>query len=225
MSSTIVVPDCLKTATIIPGPNEREGVQKPEMHKTVRLVVIEEGKVLLVHERGGEFTVKPAGWGLPGGGVDGKTEQDLVGTILKFLPIYCRVPVGKTEEVFADIMNISTAMELPVFLVGVKEGIEETGLIIRPERKLFEKKDAPDHVVVVVNGKILGGELSTRSTETDDCRWFSLSALPAGLYVSHFSMIKRSVNILGLDYEVSREVLIQEREPVQEEKEKGDSNG
>lgn len=208
--SEIVIPNCIKS--VLPLlPIEEKG-QKFETHQTVRLVVIEDGKVLLVHEKNDGFDSKPAGWGLPGGGVDGKTEQELVELIFRFLPVYSRIPVDKIRETFENVVNFSTDMDLRIFLVGVKEGIEETGLIIRPERKLYEKKDAPDHTVIVVNGKILGGKISTISTETDDCRWFSLSVLPAKLYVSHFSMIKRSVNILGLKDEVSKEEVIEKKE-------------
>lgn len=201
----LTVPDCIKSAVPLSIERGQQKVEKVEIHQTVRLVVIESGKILLVHERGGEFARKPAGWGLPGGGVDGKNAQELAGAILRFLPIYCNIHSDEKEKTFNDVVDFHTDIDLRVFLVGMKEGIEETGYIIRPEKRLFEKKDAPDHAVVVVGGRILGGELSVKSVETDDCRWFLLSALPAELYVSHFSFIKRSVKIMGLDHEVSKE--------------------
>ncbi|MDO8495591.1 MAG: hypothetical protein Q7S32_03710 [bacterium] len=165
---------------------------------TVRLVVIEDDQVLLVHEKGDQFSSKPAGWGLPGGGLDGKNAEELVMSIRRFLPIQSRVPPEQVEAMMFTILDFTTDIALDVFLVGVKEGIEETGLVIRPEKKLFEIQNSPEHTIVVVRGNILGGTLSTRNTETDDCRWFSLETLPQGLYVSHERMIRRTMNILSL---------------------------
>lgn len=192
-------------------------VAKKEPAKTIRLVNIEDGQILLVHEKDDEFTEKPAGWGLPGGKLDSKaTVEELLASIGRFLPVYGRVPLDQVESMLEKILDFVTDMDLRVFLVGVKEGVEETGLVIRPEKELFSRKNAPDHESVVLDSRVLGGQLSTHSVETDDCRRFPLEALPLGIYHSHFRMIQRAVQEMGLQNQVQT---ISPEPELQEEKE------
>lgn len=143
---------------------------------------------------------KPPGWGLSGGGVNGKREQETIDAILNFLPVYAKVPGEQVTNVFAELLRSAPAtMDLIVCLVGIKEGIEETGFAVSPQRVLFKKnKRFRDHEDILVEGKIIAGELMTRSMETDDCRWFPLDALPKEIYESHFRMIIRAFYEMGL---------------------------
>lgn len=141
---------------------------------------------------------KPPGWGLSGGGVNGKREQETIDAILNFLPVYAKIPSEQVANVFADLLRSAPAtMDLIVCLVGIKEGIEETGFAVSPQQVLF-KRSKIDHEDVVVEGKIIAGELMARSMETDDCRWFPLDSLPKDIYESHLRMVIRSFYQMGM---------------------------
>lgn len=177
-------------------------------------------KVLLVHEKGDEVAgtmgsgidgEKPAGSGLPGGGVDErKSEQVLLERILRaYLPVY------KIEERFFREMPFNAEIELKLFLTAVTEGIEETGLLICPVRFLFEEQNSPEHKisehkVIVALGQIIAGSIQKKSIETDGCDWFDLRGLPWDTYRSHVRRIIRALKVLGR-YDLAAEVTVQEK--------------
>ena len=172
-------------------------------------------KVLLVHEKGdeeegtkGQTTEgkKPPGSGLPGGGVDeNKSEEYLAGRILRSL-----LPIYKIEERFFREMPYNAEIELKLFLTAVTEGIEETGLLIRPVRILFDEKNGPRHEVIVALGQVIAGRISKRSIETDGCDWFDLYGLPWDTYYSHVWRIIRALKVLGRD-DLAAKVTVQEK--------------
>lgn len=201
--------------------------------RTIQLFVLEGDKVILVHDKGddkpayndltGEFVTKkhagsknhvsdssfidnkPPGWGLPGGGVDqGRSNEELYRQILRFLPVF-RID----ESIFLN-MPVNEAIDLKAFLVAIKEGIEETGLLICPLKTLFEERNAKNHKVIVVEGKVLGGHINKRSMETDDCDWFELGHIPEGTYRSHIGRILKALKSLGLN-EVACKVMVDEK--------------
>lgn len=192
--------------------------------KTVRLLIRRkvEGReqILLVHEKdernqkdetgqGG----KPGGWSLPGGGIK-KSETEILKEIQNLLAAFVRIskedggdrPLTKKEydayyELFLDIPPFT---ELKIILTVVKEGVEETGLFIRPVRELV-REDTPNgrngHQTVLLDCEVLVGILQTHSIETDDARWFDVDDLPEGplpngLYKSHRPWIERGLEIL-----------------------------
>lgn len=181
-------------------------VQSPVCARTVQLFVPDTPdfqKILLVHEKGDEEVGikkpnaikgnKPAGSGLPGGGIDEtQSEQYLVGRILKSL-----LPIYRISETFFVRMNYNREIELMLYLTAITEGIEETGLLINPVRILFEEQNLPEHKVVMVLGQVIAGNVSKRSIETDGCDWFDLDKLPHDTYLSHTCRIIRSLKVLS----------------------------
>lgn len=168
-------------------------VPKKDRHEiTVQAVIINsEGRILLVHEKG-EDGNKPAGWGMPGGGVDRPIEY-LALQIYKFLPFFRINP-----EKWAAAQEMETEVTNPlVMLTLIKECLEETGLLVFPKRILFEEANAPGHKVVVISAEIVDGEIQKRSLETDDCDWFDMDQLPEGIYGSHIRRIAQARAVLG----------------------------
>ncbi|MBI2063817.1 MAG: hypothetical protein HYT65_02395 [Candidatus Yanofskybacteria bacterium] len=174
-------------------------------------------KVLLVHEKGDEKAgtkelgtkgKKPAGSGLPGGGVDeNKSEEILYERILRSL-----LPVYRIDEIFFREMPWDAEVELKLFLTAITEGIEETGLLIRPTRILFEDGNSfnHNHKVIVALGQVIAGNISKRSIETDGCDWFDTCSLPWDTYHSHVRRIIRALKVLGRD-DLAVKVMVQEK--------------
>lgn len=192
----------------------------PSKTMTVQLLVTDEkDRILLVHERGEgvparrakpQIGSKPAGWGLPGGGIDEKkNEQQLLEQIMKFLTVY------RIEERCFKEMPYAEEIDLRLYLTAVKEGIEETGLLIYPVTILLEEPNSPSHMVVVMSGQFLAGEIQKRSIETDDCGWFNLEHLPHGIYQSHIKRILRGFKVLGRD-DLVHKITIDEEKVIQE---------
>ncbi len=183
--------------------------------KTVKLLIRrtldQKEQILLVHEKG-EVAAggKPAGWGLPGGGVKSH-EGDIFTQITKILPVEVRIPAEgggvrlMTETEYVSFLKMVTELpcisEPKVLLTAVKEGIEETGFLLKPVRELFREPTRGDHEVILVDCEIIIGRLSKHSTETDDVDWFELENLPQGnlpkgLYKSDAGRIARGMEIL-----------------------------
>lgn len=181
---------------------------------SVQNVVINDGKILLVHEK--DQTVehkKRAGWGMFGGKTEGYTVQSTVEQIIKFLPVE-RIP----EEDFSELLKIRMddnffswfwahreyGQFMPevgqlVFLTAIRESIEETSFLVHPKFVLFEETTkSEDHRLIVVSSEIVSGTMSKRSLETDDCEWFDLLELPEGIYPSHKRRIALAVCKLGI---------------------------
>ena len=199
---------------------------------TVQLVVLEEGKILLVHNK--KYGKKPSGWGMPGGGVPNGSEAEISPAIYKGIARFLTHPGYKLmgENEFEEkVVCRQTEIESPkIFLGSVKEGIEETGFILFPERTLFvESISSQNHnhdrshnprsistndptrnqVHVILASRVLDcGELIKKTIETDDAKWFRLDELPNGLslvdriYPSHFERVKRAIEILDIGIEV-----------------------
>lgn len=190
---------------------------------SVQNVVINDGKILLVHEK--DQTIenkKRAGWGMFGGKTEGYTVNSTVEQIIKFLPIE-RIP----EEDFSNFLEIRIddcffswfwlhreyERFMPeigelAFYTAIREGIEETSLLVRPKFVLFEEPTrSEDHRVIVVSSEIVSGTMNKRSLETDDCRWFDLLDLPEDIYISHKKRIALAVYKLGIRDKESGQLL------------------
>lgn len=171
------------------------------MGLTVQALILgDDGKILLVHERGAAESGKslhiggagkPPGWGLPGGGVD-QSEEYLLKQIQRFLPVY-----RLSEEKFFAILYNPAIIE-PI-LTLIKECIEETGLLVHPRGILLKRKIASDHEVWVMQAEILDGKIEKSSVETDDCNWFPFDNLPEGTYSSHRWRISCALRELGVE--------------------------
>lgn len=190
--------------------------------RTVQLFITDEdvANVLLVHEKeetgrtgsltDGRVGGKPAGWGIPGGGVN-KTmaDEDLVSQIFRFLPVY-----GIEGKLFEQ-MQLGEGIDIVLALTAIKEGLEELGLLIIPVTILFEEQNFSNHKVVVMSGRVVAGKIQKRSIETDDCNWFPFNGLPQGTYHSHRRRIIRALKVLGRD-DLAHKVTVEvEEEQVQ----------
>lgn len=162
-----------------------------------------ENKILLVHEKGDDGNDgKPPGWGMPGGGVDDKTEEEMLEQIIKFLPVYSRIPMGEElEKMINEILNFKIVVDPKISWTCVKEGIEETGLVIRPERHLFMEPTNFYHGVEIIEGAVIAGKLSRKRLDIDDCGWFPIHDLPKGTYPSHRYRINKANEIVKKERE------------------------
>lgn len=187
---------------------------------TVRAFVLEENKVLLVHERENNVLIedpdginpprrysgkrsKPQGWGLPGGNVDFNSSlEDLIGKLLKFILFFEIASDQKNASVILSSLfpeRVESEEEFRLLLELIRESLLETGFLIKPIRQLFrEEVGSSGHKVYVFHCEISAGKLQKRSVETDDCEWFELSKLPDGLFRSHLRRINKSCAILGI---------------------------
>jgi len=204
--------------------------------KTVRLLVWRQTgpkkQILLVHEKDEKThkdergrSGKPGGWSLPGGGI--KSEEDEIwAEIEKLLASHVRLSKGNGADrplSPAEYAKYYKMIEegFPIFsevkvrLTAIKEGIEETGLLVKPLRELFREPTLGsfnNHENVFLECEEVAGLLQIHSSETDDAWWFDednlpTGSLPVGLYKRHRSWIK-----LGLE-------IIQQREFSESEKE------
>jgi hypothetical protein len=88
------------------------------------------------------------------------------------------------------------------YLTMIREGLEETGLLLCPVRELFServRRDEEDHAIVVIKNRIVAGSIDGRSIETDVCDWYPLDGLPADIYRSHYLRILRGVRMIVQD--------------------------
>lgn len=191
--------------------------------KTVRLFLVrkveEREQILLVHEKDERAqkdengqSGKPGGWSLPGGGIK-KSETEILKEIQNLLAAQVRAPkesggdrpLSRKEYDFYYEMFLDTPpfTELKVILTAVKEGMEETGLFVRPLRELFREatpNSKNGHHSVFLACEVLAGILQPHSVETDDARWFDVERLPEGrlpdgLYKSHRPWIERGLEL------------------------------
>lgn len=189
---------------------------------TVQAFIYRQGdseiKILLVHEKDEGVPIedpdginrtkhgkksKPAGWALPGGGVEpGPSIGALIGKLIEFVCFY-RIATNQEDarlELSKAIPeNTESEYEARLILELVRECLLETGFLIRPVRQLFDHANDSGHTVYVFYGQVVAGQLQQRSVETDDCRWFGLSELPDGLFHSHAARISRVASILGVN--------------------------
>lgn len=151
-------------------------------------------EILLVHDRGEPGRKRP-GYAMSGGSINGFTIESTIDQIFKFLPVY-RIEF----QDFYTVLETETGMGSLIFLTSIREGIEETGFLIRPVRVVLEEASNrifaslisnASHKVVVVQAEIVAGNMQKRSIETDDCDWFPLSSLPRDTYRSHVERIKK----------------------------------
>ena len=201
--------------------------------KTVRLLIRRrvgsEEQILLTHEKDERAkkdergqSGKSGGWSLPGGGIK-KQEKEIFEEIKKLHAVQLRFPkegggdrhasqeeYAKYLEVFLGF-NDPPVSELKVILTAVKEGLEESGLLIKPVYELFREptpNSFNNHELVLLDCEVVAGLLQTRSIETDDCRWFGTEKLPDGLYRKHGPWIKRGLEIVR-QLEIDPDLLIE----------------
>lgn len=165
--------------------------------KTVKAAIFREGQggpeILLVREKAGvggpthpyfSDEGKPAGWGLPGGGVEYGEES--------------RARIFR--EIKARGFDFGGAMAFDPTgeerLAVVREVLEETGFGVGAGRLLLREHLPTDHTVEVFQAIILGGELVRTSEETDDAGWFPVSALPPNMYRMDRERIEKMVRFL-----------------------------
>lgn len=189
-----------------------------ELTFTVQNVVIQDEKILLVHEKnhtdeGGRHP----GWNLFGGNTAGWNIKNSYRQIINFLPV--EVDINLDEEFFSNFLdqdrmdndffsffgahkeycNFMPQIGQLIYLTAIREGIEETGLLVRPKSVLFEESTkSENHRLFVVHSEIVLGTKRKCSLETDDCGWFDLRNLPEGTFPSHRSRIALAVYKLGL---------------------------
>src|SRR3989338_7165083 len=198
-----------------------------ELSFTVQNVVIQDGKILLVHEKdhAGEGGRRP-GWNLFGGNTEGWDINRTYRQIINFLPV--EVDINLDEEFFRNFIrqermdneffsffrthkeygNYVTLLGSMVYFTAIREGIEETGLLVRPTAVLFEElTKSENHRLIVVHSEIVLGKIKKRSLETYDCGWFDLRNLPEGTFPSHRSRIALAVYKLGIRDEKSGQLL------------------
>jgi 8-oxo-dGTP pyrophosphatase MutT (NUDIX family) len=168
-------------------------------------------EILLVHERehvGGPTKPvfsdkgKPAGWGMPGGGVE----------------FYLESEERIREEMDKRSLNFEIAPDLDEDrLAATREVLEETGLFIVPGRLLIRKSEIderyPDylHFIQVYYVRKFEGELTKESDETDDADWFPVADLPQGMYRKDRARILASVQALIKEGEIEHGVFDQDR--------------
>lgn len=190
---------------------------------TIQNVVIQEKEIILVHEKdhtdeGG----RRAGWNLFGGNTEGWSIERTYRQIINFLPVE-RIPeqdflnllgIRLDDDFFSWLWNHKDYKKfMPeigqlIFLTAIREGIEETGLLVKPKFILFEERTASEnHHLLVAHSEIVSGTIQKRSLETDDCGWFDLRALPEGIYHSHRRRIALAVYKLGIRDKESGQLL------------------
>lgn len=190
---------------------------------TVQNVVIENEKILLVHEKDhtGEGGRCP-GWNPFGGNTEGWSVERTYRQIINFLPVE-RIPeqdflnlleIRLDDDFFSWLWNHKDYKKfMPeigqlIFLTAIREGIEETGLLVRPTTVLFEERTkSENHRLLVVHSERVSGMIQKRSLETDDCGWFELQVLPEGIYPSHRRRIALAVYKLGIRDKESGQLL------------------
>lgn len=186
---------------------------------TVQSVVIEDGKILLVHEKdhAGEGGRRP-GWNLFGGNTEEWTIERTYQQIINFLPI--EVDLSFDENYFRkflsedrmdnlffsffknhpDYRNQMSQIGQLVYLTSIREGIEETGLLTRPKLVLFEELTRSEkHRLLVIHSVNVAGKIRERSLETDGCGWFDPRHLPEETFPSHRRRIERVIPLLGIN--------------------------
>ena len=177
---------------------EFTGLDEPAEAITVQNLILRnnDSEILLVHDKG-EPGGKRSGYGMPGGSINGFTFESTLNQILKFLPVF-RIEFSD----FRAVLETETGIDPLIFLTSLREGIEETGFLIRPIRVVLEEATNRNlsslianipHRVVVVQAEIVAGYINKRTVETDDCDWFSLSSLPQDLYRSHLERMKKAL--------------------------------
>lgn len=185
---------------------------------TIQNVVFnQEKQILLVHEKDhtGEGGRHP-GWNLFGGNTEGWSIERTYRQIINFLPV--EVERDLDEEFFKrflnedkmdndffsffwahpEFRNLMPQIGQLAYLTSVREGIEETGLLTRPELVLSEEKTRSEtHRLLVVNSEIIQGNIRKRSLETDGCEWFDPRNLPEDTFPSGRRRIALAVYKLG----------------------------
>ncbi len=194
---------------------------------TIQSVAIEDGKILLVHEKdhtdeGG----RRAGWNLPGGNTEGWNIERTYRQIINFLPVevdpsfdenYFRQFLSKDrmDNVFfsffgahPDYRDQMSQIGQLVYLTSIREEIEETGLLTRPQSVLFEEPTRSEkHRLLVIHSVIVAGKPRERSLETDACGWFDPRNLPEGTFPSHRRRIALATYKLRVRAEQSSQIL------------------
>lgn len=185
----------------------------------------QDGKILLVHEKEEGVLVedpdginrprrrnnngkrnKPSAWALPGGGVELRPPLEALGQkLIEFICVYKIAPDQETAQV--ELANaipegVGSEDEARFVLELIRECLLETGFLVRPVRRLFDHPNDSGHTVYVFHCQVVAGQLQRTSVETDDCRWFGLSELPADLFHSHSVRINKAASILGLNADV-----------------------
>lgn len=171
-------------------------------------------EILLVHERehvGGPTKPvfsdkgKPAGWGMPGGGVEFYLESEE------------RIQEEMSKRNMKN-MKFEIAPDLDEDrLAATREVLEETGLLIVPGRLLIRKSEIderyPDylHFIQVYYVRQFKGELTKESDETDDADWFPVSDLPQGMYRKDRARILASVQALIEEGEIEHGIFDQDQ--------------
>lgn len=181
------------------------------LDKTVKVVVVREGKILLVHELG-KPNRKPPGWGLPGGGIF----PDPTGKVISLdeLRYEIRAQISElikisgidlSKKVPDSEFNMNDEIEEIIFLVALKEVLEETHLFVLPRRIMFRMpKGNFGYENVYIQGELVDGTIIKSTSETDDCDFFPPDMLPNGLYPNHAGAIYRALYFFDLSPEVIR---------------------
>lgn len=163
---------------------------------TVRAIIIEEDKILLVHER--KNKEKPPGWGLPGGRVDfSRPLSELKKKLAEFLVCYkISSNLKEAEEKISGIVDFSvfSEKETRIILELMRECLLETGFLVKPLNFLFKEERKHGEILVFLCC-VVGGKIEKRTVETDDCDWFEFSSLPTDIFVSHYRMIKKAIDL------------------------------
>ncbi|MDP3954652.1 MAG: hypothetical protein Q8Q06_04560 [bacterium] len=156
----------------------------------------------------GHNSKKRSAWGFPGGKVG---DLDMTKRLIQnFLPV--EIYKGQSNE--KAIMNFqkdaprekSSILMDELFYGAIKEGIEELGVLVFPERNLLMDKTNSSHIFVLVYAPVARGEVSVKRTlETETARWFDLDGLPLNMYPSHIERLDRVANALGIDPRLIRQ--------------------
>ena len=189
--------------------------------RTVKMLIVDPktGKIILVYDKAKE-NGKHEAWGLPGGGIpekDGEAEdirKRLENQVLNFLPVdvyrenMSREALKRRlwldwEEADRSYGGVKVSDSL-IFWTAIKEGIEETGLLLFPCDVLLVDQIRPDHDFILVHAKTITGRLDGRGCDTKKADWFDVCSLPRNIHKSHPGKIKRGLRALGVDARVKR---------------------
>lgn len=175
-------------------------MRRLEVEITVHVLAKKDGEVLMVSNKP-EVGGKPAGWGFPGGSIltDEQKKrfgdfqfEELVDSALSHIkefmgrydipPHYLEGVLSSTSGIIRDEGDLVGVL---IYLTAIREGLEETGLLFRPQSIAFDEMVAMDHRVVTVTAEIVAGEIVKVTDETNDCAWVDPNNLPEGSYRSH----------------------------------------
>jgi 8-oxo-dGTP pyrophosphatase MutT (NUDIX family) len=199
-------------------------VEKFDLDQTVQTIVLDDyrqDEILMVYELG-DPGGKPAGWAL---GPGGKTLMEHQIKVEKYLPgrsfigdlKIVRDDTIRQIDFFLSQFGIDKAdwetvknhsgdyiggngnSDLEdglIFLTAVREGLEEAGLLLDPQREVYcdiVTRNGKSHKVRVLNSEVQSGNICRDSPEIGDCMWFPLNKLPRNTYPSHVTRLQIAI--------------------------------